>query len=290
MVWHRGDGASFASLKTKYHGRIVRSMSNHTFLHRIFVLAIGGSLFLSPVGFSQESKTKADATKVAPAKAGKKAAPAKRKKNPAMEAVTDVEGLPRVLLLGDSISIGYTVAVRELMDGKANVHRALANCGPTTSGLQKIDDWLATGGADRKWDVIHFNWGLHDLKFLGPKGENLQDPADPKNHQQVPPAEYRKNLSQLVKRLQQTGAKLIWRNTTPVPEGARGRVVGDSAAYNEIAAEVMKAAGIPTHDLYSFALERQEEIQRKADVHFSPEGSRVLAGDVVRVVQEALAE
>lgn len=265
-------------------------MPNHTFLLRIFVSALGGILFLSPAGFSQESKTKTEKTKAASAKAGKKAAPVKRKKNPAMEAVADVEGLPRVLLLGDSISIGYTLAVRELLDGKANVHRALANCGPTTAGLQRLDDWLATGGAEKKWDVIHFNWGLHDLKFPGPKGENLQDPADPKNHQQVPPEEYRKNLSQLVERLQQTGAKLIWRNTTPVPEGAKGRVVGHSVVYNEIAAEVMKAAGIPTHDLYSFALERQEAIQLKGDVHFSPEGSRVLAGDVVRVIEAALAE
>ena len=48
----------------------------------------------------------------------------------------------------------------------------------------------------------------------------------------------RKNLRKLVERLQKTNAKLIWRNTTPVPKGAKGRVVGDSVKYNEIAAKV----------------------------------------------------
>ena len=221
---------------------------------------------------------------VAQDKAKKKPA---KKPHPAMAKVEDVDGLPRVLLIGDSISVGYTVPVRTLMEGKANVHRPLANCGPTTAGLAKLSEWLETGGG-KKWDVIHFNWGLHDLKYLGPKGANLQDPSDPANHQQVPPDEYRKNLTVLVKQLQETGAKLIWRNTTPVPEGARGRAVGDSMKYNEIAAEIMKDAEIEIHDLYSFAKERQAEIQRKADVHFSPEGSEVLASDVVRVISDAL--
>ncbi len=208
--------------------------------------------------------------------------------NPAMAAVKDVEGLPRVLLVGDSISIGYTVPVRELMAGKANVHRPLTNCGPTTVGLAALGKWLETGGADKKWDVIHFNWGLHDLKYLGPKGATLQDPGKPENHQQVPPDAYRDNLVELVKQLKATGAKLIWRNTTPVPEGARGRVVGDSVKYNKIAEEVMKDAGIEIHDLYSFAKERQAEIQKEADVHFSPAGYEALAGDVVSVITAAL--
>lgn len=213
--------------------------------------------------------------------------PAKRV-NPAMAKVEDVAGLPRVLLVGDSISIGYTVPVRDLMAGKVNVHRPLANCGPTTAGLAGLGKWLETGGADKKWDVIHFNWGLHDLKYQGPDGTGLGDPADPKNRQQVPPEEYRKNLTALVKQLETTGATLIWRNTTPVPKGARGRLVGDSVKYNEIAAEIMKDVDIEIHDLYSFALERQAEIQKKADVHFSKEGYKALAGDVVRVLSGAL--
>ncbi|QDV66172.1 SGNH/GDSL hydrolase family protein [Crateriforma conspicua] len=67
--------------------------------------------------------------------------------------------LPNVLLIGDSISIGYTTAVRSQLSGVANVYRPPTNCGPTTRGVEQIDQWLG----DRKWDVIHFNFGLHKL-------------------------------------------------------------------------------------------------------------------------------
>lgn len=215
---------------------------------------------------------------------------AKKKPNPAMTPVEDVEGLPRVLLIGDSISVGYTVAVQELLKGKANVHRPLTNCGPTTRGLESLDSWLETGGAGKSWDVIHFNWGLHDLKYMGPNQENLADPGAETSKPQVSQEDYRKNLTELVSQLKETGATLIWRNTTPVPEGARGRVVGDSAIYNAIAAEVMEEAGVQTHDLFTFAKERAAEIQKPADVHYTPEGSAILAADVVRVIEGALAE
>jgi len=199
-----------------------------------------------------------------------------------MTPVTDVEGLPRILLIGDSISIGYTVDVRAMLKGKANVHRPLTNCGPTTTGLQKLDAWLDTGGKDKKWDIIHFNWGLHDLKYMGPNGKNLADPKAKTSKPQVSQADYEKNLRKLVKRLKKTNARLIWRNTTPVPEGANGRVVGDSKIYNDIAAKIMAEENVEIHDLYSFAKEHAAKIQRKADVHYTPAGSKQLAAEVVK--------
>lgn len=215
-------------------------------------------------------------------------AKAKRALDTALLPIEDISGLPRVLLIGDSISIGYTVAVREKLEGKANVHRPLSNCGPTIAGLERLDAWLATGGADKKWDVIHFNWGLHDLKYLGPNGENLAEPGSPGSHRQVSPEDYRKTLGTLVARLQKTGARLIWRSTTPVPKGAKGRVPGDAVVYNQIAGDVMAQAKVPVHDLYGFALARLDRIQKPDDVHFTPEGSAILADDVVRVILETL--
>ena len=213
---------------------------------------------------------------------------AKPKEPSPLAQIEDVPGLPRVLILGDSISIGYTLPVRDLLKGKANVHRPKANCGPTTAGLEHLDAWLATGGEGKKWDVIHFNWGLHDLKYMGAKGENLTDPAAPGSHQQVPPAEYEKNLRTLVERLKKTGAKLIWRNTTPVPAGVKGRVPGDEVAYNTIAAGIMKEHGIPTDDLHAFAQARLAELQIPANVHFTPGGSQALAEQVVAAIEKAL--
>ena len=208
-----------------------------------------------------------------------------RPKNSAMKPVEDVEGLPRVLLIGDSISIGYTVPARDALRGKANVHRPLTNCGPTTRGLEGLSQWLG----DSEWDVIHFNWGLHDLKYLGPNDENLQDPKDPKNHQQVPPKKYEQNLQQLVSQLEKTGAILIWRNTTPVPPGSKGRVEGDAAAYNDIAKRIMEQHGIEIHDIYGLVKPQMATLMLPdGNVHFTKEGSKKLGNDVADVILHAL--
>jgi len=173
-----------------------------------------------------------------------------------------------------------------LLKGKANVHRAPTNCGPTTRGLEQIDSWLGDG----KWDVIHFNWGLHDLKYMGAKGENLADPKAADSRPQVPIDQYEKNLRNLVNRLKKTGAKLIWCSTTPVPEGTKGRVVGDSAKYNAVAAKVMQENAVVINDLFAFCKPRLKKIQRPANVHFSPEGSKTLAKEVAAKIEAALSE
>src|SRR5215212_9456507 len=57
--------------------------------------------------------------------------------DPAYAKITDDPKLPRVLLIGDSISIGYTLPVRKQLKGTANVHRIPENGGPTTNGVAK---------------------------------------------------------------------------------------------------------------------------------------------------------
>ena len=123
-------------------------------------------------------------------------------KDPAFGPVIDDPKLPRVLLIGDSISIGYTVPVQNLLKGRANVHRIPDNGGPTTNGLAKLPQWLGNS----KWDVIHFNWGLHDLKVM------------PDGQKQVSPEAYQKNLRELVRQLKATGARLI---LTPTEASSR---------------------------------------------------------------------
>jgi len=205
---------------------------------------------------------------------GKAGAPARRP-DPSLAPIQDVAGLPRVLLIGDSISMGYTLPVRELLKGKANVHRIPTNGGPTLRGLESLKRWLGDG----KWDVIHFNWGLHDLRL------------DDAGKYQVPLDEYAKNLKELVKQLKATGAKLVWCSTTPVPEKSTPpRKNADVIAYNAAAKKIMDENGIALDDLYAFALPKIKELQLPDNVHFSPEGSAELAKAVVASLQPALAK
>ncbi len=194
--------------------------------------------------------------------------------NPAMKDIEDVPGLPRVLLIGDSISIGYTIPVREALKGKANVHRIPNNGQSTAIGLLKLDRWLG----DKKWDVIHFNFGVHDAKYLT------------ETETKVSKADYEKNLREIVKRLKATGAKLIFATTTPVPEVLEPptRRFESIPERNEIAVKVMKENDVAVDDLYAVILPRQAELQRPKDVHFIPEGSAVLGKAVAASIEAEL--
>ncbi|MSU50292.1 MAG: hypothetical protein EXS37_14600 [Opitutus sp.] len=191
----------------------------------------------------------------------------------ALAFVEDDPRLPRVLLIGDSISIGYTGDVRERLRGKANVHRVPDNASSTRHGVASIDAWLGTG----RWDVIHFNWGLHDL-VVKRDGEHA-----------VTPEKYRNNLDALIERMKNTGATLIFATTTAVPEGEQGRRAGSEALYNPVAVEVMTRHGVTINDLDAAIRPHLLEYQAKNDVHFGVPGSQFLAGKVTEAIQRALA-
>lgn len=205
------------------------------------------------------------------------AQPKKAKRINPMTPIEEVKGLPHVLIIGDSISIGYTLPTRELLKEKVNLHRIPTNGGPTTKGLAEIEKWLG----NRKWDLIHFNWGLHDLKYMGKDGTNLV-PKEKGGIVQVTLQDYEKNLEKLVVRMKKSAKQLVWRNTTPIPPRSKARYVGDSVKYNEAAARVMKRHKIPTLDLFTPSKKNMKEWMRNADVHYYPHGSQALAEIVAK--------
>jgi acyl-CoA thioesterase-1 len=215
---------------------------------------------------------------------------------PEFAAITDDPKLPRVLLMGDSVSIAYATEVRKLLTGVANVHRVPANCGSTkvAIGYYGLKRWLPD--ANEKWDVIHFNHGLHDLsyRFANDSDKNAKgEYASPTNggHQNVPPEVYEKNLCQIIARLKQTGAKLIFASTTPVPESDAAKYVKDSELpYNEIAKKVMTDEGVTWNDLWSLVKPRQSELQIPRNVHFHTQGSSVMAKQVVEMIRQVLSK
>lgn len=199
------------------------------------------------------------------------------------------DSLLNVLILGDSISIGYTPFVRKILDGKAFVSRPMKdadtaeNCAGTTNGIQHIDRWLG----DTKWDVIHFNFGLHDIKHVDPAtGKNSKKLDDPR---QAEPRQYKKNLKKITAKLKATGAQLIFATTTPYPPKQTGplREYGDAEIYNKIALKIMKKNKIQVNDLHAFVLPRMEELQRPNNVHFTEIGSEKLAEQVAKHILAA---
>jgi len=183
----------------------------------------------------------------------------------AWDFVQDDPGLPRVLLIGDSVSRGYTQAARKALAGKANVHRAPANCGPTASGLKNIEIWLGDG----KWDVIHFNFGIHDRN--------------------TPVSDYAQRLEQLIGRMKKTGARLVWATTTPIPDDpAKKQTAASIVERNAAAAELMKKHGVATDDLFAAITPHLAEMQNPNDVHFNNKGYDFLGETVAKAIEAQL--
>jgi acyl-CoA thioesterase-1 len=164
-------------------------------------------------------------------------------------------------MIGDSISLHMQGYVKEALAGKANVHRAPANCGPTSLGLRKLDVWLGDGN----WDVIHFNFGIHDRN--------------------TPVAEYSQRLEQLVERMKKTGAKLVWASTTPIPDDpAKKQTAASIVERNEAAAQIMLKHGVAIDDLFTAVTPHLDEMQNPNDVHFNGAGYEFLgqrAGEAI---------
>jgi lysophospholipase L1-like esterase len=190
---------------------------------------------------------------------------------------------PVVVLVGDSIRLGYAPLVAERLKGVAEVVSPEENGGDTGNVLKHLDEWVIR----RNPAVVHFNVGLHDLK------------TDPKTGaKQVGLDAYKKNLAEIVRRLdRETSALLIFATTTPVIDDrhkARGagfdRFEADVAAYNRAAREVLPRSGlVAVDDLHALAGSLGPETAIGRDgVHFTPEGSKALAEQVSRTILAAL--
>ncbi len=203
--------------------------------------------------------------------------------------------LPNVFIYGDSISIGYTPTVREELEGKANVFRFHKNGQSSNKFIPFVEKMKTTmfqpylkGGWDFDWDVIHFNVGLHDLKYL--KDGKL----DIENGKQVSDIEkYKSNLHKICTYLMEEypKAKLIFATTTAVPaEGADGRVAGDSEKYNKAALEVLiNYPSIQINDLYAFTKPHEKDWYIKPhNVHYNELGKNEQGKHVAKLIAENL--
>lgn len=195
----------------------------------------------------------------------------------------DDPDLPRLLVLGDSISMGYHKALAEALAGKVNVHRAPENCLNTNYALGRIRSWLGDfDQPDQQWDVISFNFGHWD-------SAGVEEPRPQRE------AEYKENLERLIAILRETGARLIWVTTTPVPEPARPAGVprnqDKSSILNRWAAEVLQRhPDIAIVDQWQIVAQTPLYRQwwTRGNIHFSPTLNPPLGRALARAVLDAV--
>ena len=187
--------------------------------------------------------------------------------------VTDAnkDDLPRVLLVGDSITRGYFAEVEKHLAGKAYCARlTTSKCVSDPSFADEVQLLLK----HYRFAVIHFNNGLHGWGYTE--------------------EQYRDGLIKTVDAIRkQTGdAKLIWAATTPIRDRSDLKKFGERTerirVRNKFAAEIMKERGIPTNDL--FGLVEQHPAWHSGDgVHFNAKGKEAQGKQVAESVAEWLS-
>lgn len=179
--------------------------------------------------------------------------------------VQDDISLARILLIGDSISRSYTDSTRKRLVGLANVHRAPANCGPATAGVKNLDSWLGK----KPWDIITFNFGIHDSK----------------NSMTT----YRVNLQKVVDKLKATKASLIWIRTTPLYDKETG--IDKTAEVNRIADSMMQSNHIRICDVAGAVMKDTAYKNYYVDgVHFNNKGISLMAEAVAKSLKITIEE
>lgn len=188
--------------------------------------------------------------------------------------------LPTIVLVGDSIRMGYAPIAAEMLKDKANVISEKVNGGDSARILEHLNEWVIV----HQPAVVHFNCGLHDLK----ESRKTKLP-------QVPIEDYEKNLREIVDRLQkETKARIVFATTTPIRDelhakrgGDFDRREADVKRYNDVAIKVMKEKQVEIDDLHAVVDKAGiDKIQRNDGTHYSPAGSKVLAEAVVKCVTD----
>lgn len=186
-----------------------------------------------------------------------------------------------VILIGDSIRIGYQPTVAQLLGELAHLWAPGENGGTSRNVLAHLDEWVLS----RDPDVLHLNCGLHDLKT-----------EFDATTQAVPLDEYETNLGQIVSRVQDHRMiTLIWATTTPVNEQwhhqnkAFDRFEADVRAYNDVARKVAAAYRVPVNDLYQVAMDAgRDEYLQPDGVHFNQAGYTLLGQAVTQAIRAYL--
>ncbi|MFW6309315.1 MAG: SGNH/GDSL hydrolase family protein, partial [bacterium] len=183
--------------------------------------------------------------------------------------------LTQILLLGDSITGGYSDYVKEYLKDKAEVYSISREDATTEIALENLQSWLEIND----WDVIYFNWGLEDLK------RTIEDKADSTGKRQVSPEEFKDNLNEIVRRLKETESKLFWSTITPITEDIAGWVRGEEVEYNKIANEIMDKNEIYINDIHSVIKDQLDEVQKNKSVYFTEKGYEILGKQVGEAIQ-----
>lgn len=195
------------------------------------------------------------------------------------------QSTPQVMLVSDSVGLGYTPYVHDELAGRFDVFHAEG--GPVASNdrdtgyfLSIIDRVMRDAGPV---DVIHFGLGIWDMDRRGHhQGEGCHLDGDRFNS----PEQYRKNLEAIATVFDKSGARVIFATITPIPAGNRCIVESDVAIYNSIVRDVAAEHGYAIDDLNTY-IEPYGYLHIGKQAHYVPAGYQLLSYQVSTSIEAA---
>lgn len=145
---------------------------------------------------------------------------------------------PTMLVIGDSISIGYTPYLSDAYEVRHNELDEDANANDTIWGITHLDAWLR----EPSYDCIIVNFGLHDMH----NSDSLSGAPTPIN-------EYIANLHSIIDTLKQRTNRLYWVTTTYAPKYSNAL----QESYNQAALMVMRNESVSLIDLHAISLQHK---------------------------------
>lgn len=179
--------------------------------------------------------------------------------------------LPRVLLIGNSITRSYYKQVETRLRDKAYVGRLATS---KSVGDPVLIAEIALVLKTSSFDIVHFNNGLHGWGYTE--------------------EEYAQAFPDFISVIKENApdARLIWANTTPVfkkeEPGVRDPKTERVMARNRIALNAIKNQGIQVNDLFEFVINRPDYYAGGDGIHLAASGVDAVAEEVSKFISEEL--
>ncbi len=183
--------------------------------------------------------------------------------------------MKKIVLIGDSIRMGYDKYVKEKLEGQAEVLFPEENCQFAMYVFRYIHEWKANYNWGDDVDLVHWNTGLWDILHL--LGDDMF----------TPPELYRELLQRIDKRIRLIfpKAKIVFALSTSVVEEKYGpqfyRKNAEIEQYNEIAREVFAGTDVVIDDLYSVMQDAPAECRSDMTHFYTPAGTERIGNAVL---------
>ena len=189
--------------------------------------------------------------------------------------------MKKILLIGDSIRLGYDKYVKMAFEDVAEVYYPEENSRFVMYVYRRLHEWKGELKCGNDIDVVHWNAGLWDDLIL-PDGKHL-----------TPIEIYREYIDRTCNMIKILfpNAKMIFATSTPVQEELFlycKRYNKDTEEYNKVAVEVVKSYGAEINDLYSLAKAAPVEYHSDLTHYYTKEGTKLLTDQVVKCLEETL--